>query len=127
MRTPEWLYSPQSGCWGSGGTGVLMVEVCCWERKFDWGEGGGSGAGDLGNLGRLGFLRGQLGAVWPGEKHMGIGLVEVEVVSLVSDLRKECMVSSLRLPHLLDISYDSFLRTIMSNCITKENGNLFAH
>ena len=35
-----------------------MVEVCFWERKLDWGVGGGSGAGDLGNLGRLVFLRG---------------------------------------------------------------------
>ena len=39
-----------------------MVGVCCWERKFDWGEGGGCGAGDLGDLGRLVFLRGAVGS-----------------------------------------------------------------
>ena len=35
---------------------------------------------------------------------MGIGLVEVEAVTFVSDFRNESMASSLRSSHLLDIS-----------------------
>ena len=50
-----------------------------------------------------------------------------EVVTFVSDFRNEFMASSLHSSHLLDISNDSALRTIMSNCITKENGNLLAY
>ena len=45
---------------------------------------------------------------------MGMGLVEVEVVTFVSDFRNESMASSLRSSHLLDISNDSALHTIMS-------------
>ena len=41
--------------------------------------------------------------------------------------QKESVASSLRSSHLLDISNDRALRTIMSNCITKENGNLLAY
>ena len=58
---------------------------------------------------------------------MGMGLVEVEVVSLVSDLRNESIASSLYSSHLVDISDDSALSTIMSNCITKENGKLLTY
>ena len=58
---------------------------------------------------------------------MGMGLVEVEVVSFVSDFRNESMASSLRSSHLLDIFNDSAVRTIMPNCINKENGNLLAY
>ena len=58
---------------------------------------------------------------------MGMGLVEVEVVTSVSDFRNESIASSLSSSHLLDISNDSALHTIMLNCITKENGNLLAY
>ena len=58
---------------------------------------------------------------------MGMGLVEEEVGSFVSDLRNKSIAPSLHSTHLLDRSSDSALSTIMSNCITKENRNLFAH
>ena len=58
---------------------------------------------------------------------MGMGLVEEEVGSFVSDLRNKSMASSLHSTHLLDRSSDSTLCTIISNCITKENRNSFAY
>ena len=45
---------------------------------------------------------------------MGVDLVEVEVVTFMSDFRNESIASSLRSSHLLNISNDSALHTIMS-------------
>ena len=104
-----------------------MVEVCCWERKFDWGGGGGSWCWRTRKFGQAGFLEEAAGCNVAWLVTMGMGLVEVEVVSFVSDFRNESMAPSLCSSHLLDISNDSAFCTIISNCITKENGNLLAY
>ena len=58
---------------------------------------------------------------------MGMGLVEVEVVSFVSDFRNESMASSLRSSHLLDISNDSAFRKWEFTCILTDFRLIYQH